>query len=273
VPFGAAVFPANFDLTNSDKVILRGTYANSGDETVFAGRPYGCSLRDLSDSASGCQFVGQCSLNPNIFCFYSTIDETTYDLNKASCGSYGSCSPLWASPLITNNYVKDSETILKTLFLKAYSSYKLDSNDKYVLSGATIEDIRFSWQDRTDPAKIPECVRERGDGFCWIRPLISNVKLDGSTVLTVPRAGLYSLSFNSSLDKEQQPLYQIVIDWGDGNRQLITGEDSRPSASQPHNFYHYYRGQSAGPIRIKIVDNWQKYTCFSSDGSSDCVGL
>jgi hypothetical protein len=60
---------------------------------------------------------------------------------------------------------------------------------------------------------------------------------------------------------------QIVIDWGDGSTQIITGLDNRPEVDAPHNFYHFYLKDPARHIEIKVVDNWDAYTCSPMSGS------
>ncbi len=69
VPFGAALLPDSFNfLTNQGKINLRNQYSTKNKETVLAGRPYGCSNYKESDSGAGCNNIGYCSLNPNVYC-------------------------------------------------------------------------------------------------------------------------------------------------------------------------------------------------------------
>jgi hypothetical protein len=62
----------------------------------------------------------------------------------------------------------------------------------------------------------------------------------------------------------------IYINWGDGGKQAITGQDQRSDSNNPHIFYHYYGlkpdrtmwGRLSGNsdpnnnIFVNIWDNW-----------------
>jgi hypothetical protein len=101
---------------------------------------------------------------------------------------------------------------------------------------------------------------------CYIQPSISNVILtDGrgaevslkGNSLKINSDGYYVLSFNTTVDIEQRPLKDIIIDWGDGRVDFIN-QDARPDASSPHKLSHYYfAGSTSGStISIEIKDNW-----------------
>ena len=75
--------------------------------------------------------------------------------------------------------------------------------------------------------------------------------------VNVATRGLYKLEFNTEVNKSQQPLKQIIIDWGDGRSQTIVGQDNRPQAENPHIFYHYYNTTGPMSIKIKLIDNWE----------------
>ena len=67
---------------------------------------------------------------------------------------------------------------------------------------------------------------------------------------------MFGLKFTTTIDPEQQPLKEITIDWGDGSIQTISGQDSHPSADNPHVFYHFYQKTGDMTIKISIKDNW-----------------
>jgi len=267
VPFGAAVFPSNFDLVNSERVNLRNQYSKKNSETVFAGRPYGC----VGDS---CKYIGQCSLDPNVFCIYTGSGSENSDANKVGCsgGGNGTCIPLWES--IIPEYVKDSPYILNKLFVKNYADYNFTSG--YTTANGT-------------PFLAPDCspigVRPTSpaSSFCKVSAVVTNLKMTYGGVdakltggnLTVENGNLYQLEFNSKVDVEQQPLKQIIIKWGNNDIQIVTNLDNKPQTGTPHKFYHYY-SKGNYPVSVKIIDNWGGYGCMSIDGKiapDGCLGL
>ncbi|MDP2944689.1 MAG: hypothetical protein Q8N57_03970 [bacterium] len=271
VPFGAATWPDNFDLLSSDRVLLRDQYSTQNGETVFAGRPYGCAN---VGSSLGCSRIGSCSLNPNIYCLAYNGSSTDV-IAQQTCRGLGICVPLWngnQNMALLNGLdysVKPHyENILRTLFLKSYNGYSFV--DGFYTSG-NLDDY---YQDYTDPSNsifIPRpCVRS-GEGmssFCPVWPYISRINLYfGDTTVSLAsttgwtfnlnKTGVYRLEFNSRVDAEQQPLKRISIDWGDDNKQVITGQDQHPT--NPHVFYHYYNSTGLKPLKITVYDNWGFY--------------
>lgn len=262
MPYGAAALPS--DLSSlSTPVTLRNTYSNSNAETIFAGRPYGCNQEG---NASGCVSVGYCSLNKDAYCLTGVnLAPGDTAIGIDSCDGSGTCIPLWnqsLSPAVGN--AADYQNILKTLFMTSYRSYNFENN----VYGP---DIRF-YSDFT--STLGRCTNDTrtGEGtssFCWIYPTISNIRLyAGGTRTTISASGntfdiinkgVYRLEFNSQVDKEQQPLKEIILDWGDGSVQTITGEDHHPTATNPHAFYHYYSSKGPKTLKIQITDNWGAY--------------
>ena len=256
-PFGAAVLPTDIDLLSSEAIKLRDQYSAKQKEDVFAGRPYGCS-------GSGCASIGSCSLNPDVYCLVDPVSiSPNFNLNKKTCGDggYGVCIPLWYKPLSNHSVIlPDYKQILKNLFLKEYSSYSYDGS-----SYAADLDTPFDFTPKTQCSSNPR-IDSSLSSFCPIYPKVThvNLKLNGASLgsaspYDLPQRGIYSLEFNSEIDKEQQPLKEIYIDWGDGSDQVITGQDARPSGLTPHSFYHYYNQSGPKNIQIKVTDNWGFY--------------
>jgi|GEM_PF-469883 len=273
IPFGAATLPSDTDLLSSETVKLRNQYSAQENESIFAGRPYGCQ-------GDGCSNIGSCSLNPDVYCLvdYLHTSFSGFNLNQETCGAggYGICMPLWYKSLNgTSDPKPDYLNILKTLFLKQYSSYSYNYNTQsYSADSANPYD--FSRLGINPIAKCKPSTRPDDNvSFCAIYPNVTNVKLKlgnteiplDSNAYKITQRGIYELDFNSIIDAEQQPLKEISIDWGDNTNQVITGQDAKPSINTPHVFYHYYN--QAGPlvnviIKIKITDNWGFYQGYSS---------
>ena len=219
-PFGSMTSPKSSYFKDSQH----------GQESDFAGRPYGCE-------GANCLRFGYCSNAPDTYCI------TTQQPGDKFCGNGGACLPIWkTTPLQLSGYLP--------------SYYNAD----YVLNNLFIKDVAAIPKDTC--ANNPRSE----DEFCAIFPIVSNINLyygDSNAVLNpssnYPR-GIYRLEFNSNVDKEQQPLKSIEINWGDGSSQVITGESARPDASRPHVIYHYYNDSNSGrKIKVKIIDNWFKY--------------
>jgi len=245
VPFGSSIIAGGYDLTNTDRIMFRNQYSTKNNETLLAGRPYGCSTTGgVSDS--GCSNIGQCSLDPNVLCFYIAGEP---EINKKSCsgGGNGECIKLWT----TAPTFSGADSILNTLFNKKYGDYAYSSGGYRLTTGNNF----------TVPSSA-------------IFPSISNTKLKSGTTelsisagkVNITNGDLYELEFNTSVASEQQPLKQIIIDWGDGNTQIITNTDNKPEAGLPHQFYHYYT-IGAKHIEIKVIDNWETYKCRAMSGT------
>lgn len=392
VPFGAALLPDNFDLLSNDGAInLRNQYSSKMKETILAGRPYGCSNYKTTDSGEGCNNIGYCSLNPNVYCLssvregsqlqisvddvfvayfngdeilksptkaptinlssseveflkkeknvlaikaedkggqrgiaaaiegvmntnslsgwkcssstppanwtavgfndnswaeaefsktncsdcesnftsykqiwakgagvkstvycrYSFTNNTDGYVSRKTCssGGFGTCVPLWGEYLGSGNTIigaeNDYTSILSQLFLKSYNSYTF-SGETYTIGG-------LKGIDKVSSAT-------------GTKPTISNVYLTlngnrlplNSDYFNIQEKNLYRLEFNTFVDKEQQPLREIYINWGDGNSQVVKGEDNRIDLSRPHIVYHYYSSVGPKKIEIEIKDNWGK---------------
>ncbi|HNW55832.1 MAG TPA: hypothetical protein PKN62_02015, partial [bacterium] len=115
-----------------------------------------------------------------------------------------------------------------------------------------------------------------GANYCYIAPVISSVKLNGEPINNNDKVDFTSslstlnLIFNSTIDKNQKPLRNITIDWGDGTSYNHSGNFiDRPVGSSPHFFTHRYNclpgvdeGCQIDDILITITDNWGKSSNF-----------
>lgn len=264
VPFGAAIVPSNHEWSSSDPIMLKNQYFKKQNESIFSGRPYGCS------GGSGCDNIGYCDLDPNIYCIYNSVNE---ELNKKSCSvaGAGSCKPLWSS----TPDVYSATGNINQLFARQHGFVSYAKNPNGYNPPITNNTYNtYSFKDVTSFDK--SCGNPRKN--CLIYPEIKNQKItrvyDSLKMesvggeIAIDQAGLYQLSFNSIIDKEQQPMKQIVIDWGDGSTQIVTGLDNRPEVDAPHNFYHFYLKNPKIHIEIKIIDNWDAYKCSAMSGAS-----
>ena len=235
VPFGAATFGNDYDLLNSGPIYLQNQYYQKDKQTIFGGRPYDCS-------GAACNKVGYCSGNPSVIClfdpfFSSTTPFSSNYINQKTCsdGGFGECKPLWAtsSPL-------QASTVLSQIFLQSYGTFTYQDGS-YIPGGTPYS---FPASAASINGQAPSIV---GTPSLWK----GNDQTGRATT-----TGIYSLKFNTRVNPEQQPLRMIYINWGDGNKQAITGQDHRPDANSPHVFYHYYSKPATSQVEIRIWDNW-----------------
>lgn len=264
VPFGAATFPDNFNIFGADPIMFRSQYSSKLDQKAFAGRPYGCK-------GTGCANLGYCSLNPQVICLLDTTTSSTTSLvaQKSCGGANGTCIPLWNASKLANNFYP--EDILRNTFLKSFAGYKYSSSTSAYISdtlstyiqanGGSYATSTYLGQCGSDSAHFSSNDSSYATYWCAVRPKITNVKLNGISasngMFDVSQPGIYTLTFNTAIDIEQQPLRDLIINWGDGSIQSLVNEDHRPDANNPHKLYHFYQG-GGGVVKIgiRVFDNW-----------------
>lgn len=269
-PYGAASWPDSFNLLNSNGAVkLKNQFSVSKNEKILAGRPYGCSNYSSSESGrNGCSHIGYCSNNSDIYCIMGTTTASSTEyVAKQTCGGFGFCTPLWSSYLGKSdssiNNISDYAVLLNKLFLNSYGAYSFSKQDGHYISGTATLDVALNGspippcKDNTRIEATYSDANVAHNSFCYVTPSIGNVSI------AYDKQGIYGLKFTTYVDPEQQPLKEIYIDWGDGFKQTITGQDNRPSTANPHIFYHFYRGKASGTINIKIKDNWGKESSAS----------
>jgi len=265
IPFGSAFWPDNFNLSMSSKVPLLNQYSISNGENieeVYAGRPYGCR-------GESCNIIGYCSNNPRVYCLIGNdnISSLTCNISKVGGGTtQGECLPLMGTATSTPTFqlpaASETQKILKNIFLSgARYQFNATSSSGYLFNEG--------WNYALPPSstQIKKCTssvrpfNNLSASFCAIYPEIRNIKMyPGSSKLEVTAVSpntLYRLEFNTEVDAEQQPLREIVINWGDGSTQIIPDQDHRPQNT--HVFYHLYVQPKLAHLKVKITDNWGFY--------------
>lgn len=341
IPYGAATFPNDYNLLSGGPVYLQNQYYQKDKQSIFAGRPYGCT-------GSSCDAVGYCSENPSVICVYNPTGTTNvagipcnnddgcpsgsclgnvdscfdvytgcvatttgtdpncgnYDsddctlagssqcywqeapvdceeLNSFECvseptycswevSSWGSCAPLDTPDITPNNYI-NIKSCSDGGFGVCQPLWEVDSNGNVIAQDALKNIFRQSYGafKYQQGYYMPSTGNWTTSGGA-VSPVINNITLTklGTTTpnLLIDEVGMYVLKFNTKVDREQQPLNMIFIDWGDGEKQAITGQDNREDINSPHVFYHYYAfDQDDYDITIKIWDNWDaQYTVVRS---------
>ncbi|MDD2680534.1 MAG: hypothetical protein PHE20_00340 [Patescibacteria group bacterium] len=270
VPFGAATFPDNFNILASEPVKFLNQYSSKIDQKTFAGRPYGCS-------GVGCDNIGYCSLNPNVMCLLDTTTSANTSLvNQKSCGSSnGTCIPLWNGDNISTDTSFKADNVLRNIFNTSFGEFNYN-NQLGTYDNMSGNNYPVIYTDDYTPTVRCSTINNHlstNDGNyntynCAIWPRVSSVKLDGFNVPTTINPGIHVLSFNTIVDTEQQPLKDLIIDWGDGSVQNLVNQDHHPDANSPHKVYHYYANSvNNAAIKIKVTDNWNTFCCVRNNSS------
>lgn len=99
------------------------------------------------------------------------------------------------------------------------------------------------------------------DDYCAIKPRVTNISDSQLTEpIEIGNGQLYTLKFNSNVDREQTPLRAVRIDWGDEVTVDSKNAAPRDDPNNPHLYTHAYNcnesSQCTFTIRIQIEDNW-----------------
>jgi hypothetical protein len=116
--------------------------------------------------------------------------------------------------------------------------------------------------------------------FCAIYPTINNIELrdrEGKKIIPegnsyhLSASDFYTITFGVTVDAEQTPVSQLLVDFGDGTEKL---ERTQIDPSTRYNIVHYYNPQGTGQdynIRIKVKDNWGFYKCTGMPNTQHCM--
>jgi len=164
---------------------------------------------------------------------------------------------------------------LQEIFAKSYGAWgwsNATNSYQATTTGASL----------TTPATVCAGNVRGATDTCAIPPTVSNISFDGAPVGTIRTRGFINLTFNSNVDKDQIPLKEYVVDWGDGEKTTVdgnmiprSGSDKPHSASHSYDYYdllnkynsanHSYdypmldcskADQCTIAPRIKLQDNW-----------------
>ncbi|MEA3398501.1 MAG: hypothetical protein U9R06_02025 [Patescibacteria group bacterium] len=133
---------------------------------------------------------------------------------------------------------------VKNLFAQSYGIWNWTKSDKRYMPDNSAGN--GNWGPPTEicignrPAY--DSVNPMGD-YCAILPQIQRIKVNGEEAnIELKSDRFVSLTFNSIVDSQQQPMVMYGIKWGDGEDTIITGAEmrNRPNADNPHSIYHLY---------------------------------
>jgi hypothetical protein len=180
------------------------------------------------------------------------------------------------------------EEVLKNIFLKSYQMKKYSDDSGWIDDNDNKFDYSSNGEiDWCGSSNAGKNERKPDTRFCYIYPEIKNIilKKDNGEVIhlgsdysyEINENGVYSLSFNSMIDPEQAPMGDIIINWGDGDKQVISNQDYHADSEYPHKISHSYKNIfSQVGIKIQIFDNWGfSRCCFGNDncGGPDSESL
>lgn len=172
---------------------------------------------------------------------------------------------------------------LKRLFAKSYGMWKWNGDEK---DGRYIKQAFGDWNP-----PITRCPGNSRPAYpsdnCAIPPIIdiNNIKINSVTGdVELKSTDFVNLTFTSDVNEQQLPLTMIAIDWGDGDKTVVTGAKmrDRTSVNNPHSFYHLYsywdlKSKKINCVddycrikpKVKVRDNWN--WCSNGSTVNDCA--
>ena len=79
--------------------------------------------------------------------------------------------------------------------------------------------------------------------LCSILPQVKNIKINSTNAnLTIKDGDAVTLTFSSQVDSQQLPLVLYAVDWGDGEKTVVSGAEmrDRQDPDNPHTLYHIF---------------------------------
>ncbi len=161
---------------------------------------------------------------------------------------------------------------VQRLFARSYGRWTWSGN---VSSGSYQRQSGGLW---TPPTVLCDC--GGANDLCGNPPKVFNIEVDGcgsnsteNSVVNIGVSKFVNLTFNVLVDSQQLPITMYSVDWGDGEKTVVTGVEMRDRSSRAFSLYHLYnywdikkRGECVNPAgitnacivkpRIKIKDNW-----------------
>ncbi len=131
-----------------------------------------------------------------------------------------------------------SRSTLSNLFAESYGVWDWD-NDIHAYVPNLISPLNWD----SPLVRCDDNIRRNKNENCSIAPKIDNIKLNNKTAnAEVLGRGFINLSFTSSIDPQQMPLTSYEIDWGDGEKLVVSGSDMKTMSdpNNPHSTYHAY---------------------------------
>ena len=127
---------------------------------------------------------------------------------------------------------------------------------------------------------------EKPGDYCAVPPKIDNINVNKTEI---QNTDFVNLTFNSIVDSQQLPLVMYAVDWGDGDKTVVSGVEmrDRTNPDRPHSLYHLYSywdlkakeasgvtsincssGECKVQPKVKIKDNWG--WCSNGSAGDQC---
>lgn len=232
---------------------------NIGDNTIVM-----YSDARGGSSGHGCctnKLVSEIQTNGSTQIITRVANATDQALTHTNCdadgvdGDGGDCSEGHFSTTINASYSDRQEcrintdrnpsNVLQRLYSQTYGSWHWNGS-------SWVTDGSYYWQPPSNRCagvgnQRPDCTTSNdmscGD-ICGVWPEIGNMMVNGKTTSIVINESQYvNLTFTSKVDKDQLPITDVEINWGDGSTNAIYTNMSmrnRPDVANPHSFFHLY---------------------------------
>lgn len=293
-PFGS-IAPPEEDFQNADNLLTEGeglyNWANYNEQPVLfydgsetGGRPLSCigeceNQWCTSDLGEGSTYLGGASSTDSADCGDGRLTGVGVAEISGQGLSYGYSSNLTEQ---INHAATYGQMRLKHVFADIVGNfYKIDLD--WSASPSTLYDPQSPaepdvdyWEDGSgnnifdEMEACPDNVRptsdtttsEYEDEYCGVLPTVSNITIDGNDTFSdnyydISSGKTVTLSFDATVDIEQEWLDQIYIDWGDNDTTPLPWE----AQAATHVFTHAYR---CGP-------EYQDYALEYNNNGSECV--
>ncbi len=242
--------------------------SNFGDGSTYLG---GAASTDSDDCGENGKLMGVGSADVTSEALYVGHTNLTDQINHAATYSQLRLKHVFAD--IVGNFYKinlDWSTSPSTLYdpedpESAGVDYWEDG------SGNNIFDEMEACTDNVRPTS-DTILSEYDPEYCGVLPTVSNITIDGNDAFSdnlydVSSGRTVTLSFDATVDIEQEWLDQIYIDWGDGKTTPLPWEAQATTHVFTHAYrcgpeyvdyaYSYTNGECVYQPKITITDNWR----------------
>jgi len=175
---------------------------------------------------------------------------------KLSVADPGPCDepavPRWSAICSSTIAVKtydnldEAQNSIKRIFTQSYGAWKWVWDEIIPGTGRYEQTDGIEWgvtSTDCNTTQRPSYVAGSTADICGIKPTVKNIKVNSlSSDVTFTANGFANLTFNTLVDGDQLPMVMYAVDWGDGEKTIVSGTEmsDRPNPDNPHSLYHLY---------------------------------
>ena len=164
-----------------------------------------------------------------------TVPFTT---DNFACPATATCTPFMTMGPFLPTPDPTALKLLKSIFAQSYGIWRWNTTTSHYVP----EVGDWTAPETICPSTIAPNSNARMD--CAYAPIVSNVSVNATSTsdAKVYKSGFINFTFNSSVDSQQLPLVEYVVDWGDGGMTTVSGVQimDQPNKEHPHSLYRLY---------------------------------